>query len=36
MLVVADLLVGPPIATQVKGDETHKKEYPDPPGWGLG
>jgi len=36
MLVVAYILVGPPIATQVKGDAPHKKEYPDPPGLGLG
>jgi hypothetical protein len=23
-------------ARQVKGDDPDKKEYPDPPGWGLG
>jgi hypothetical protein len=30
------LLVGPPHARQVKGDDPDKKGYPGPPGWGFG
>jgi hypothetical protein len=27
---------GASLTTQVKGDDPDKKEYPRPPGWGLG